>query len=98
MRLLIATLSLGIFASLMHVQAQSEKAVTKAFTDCLESQARRGSYTSSDGGKSAIQLMGKCEWQWHAWQDLCEAGRDTDGDCTVKAVMLAQSTLKLLGK
>jgi hypothetical protein len=98
MRLLIATLSLGMFAPSMHVQAQSEKSVTKAFTDCLESRARGGPYTSSDGGKSAIQLLGKCESQWHAWQDQCEAGMDTDGDCTVKAVMLAQSTLKLLGK
>jgi hypothetical protein len=82
------------------VQAQGgSSSVTKAFNDCLLSQAQNGSYTSSDGGVSAIRLMGQCEAQWNAWQDQCiAAGGDTDGDCTLKAAMLAQSALKMRGK
>jgi hypothetical protein len=82
----------------LSVEAQSGGAITKAFTDCLLSRAQNGSYTSFDGGKSAMLLMGQCTAQWNAWQDKCMADGDTDGGCTLKAAMLAQSALKLLGK
>src|SRR5271165_2733397 len=82
----------------MSVQAQSASPVTKAFTDCLLSQAQKGSYTSSDGGRSAMLLMGECDATWKSWHDQCMASGDTDGNCTLKAAMLAQSALKLLGK
>lgn len=81
-----------------NVLAQSASPVTKAFTDCLLSQAQKGSYTSSDGGRSAVLLMGECDAEWKAWHDQCMASGDTDGDCTLKAGTLAQSTLLLLGK
>jgi hypothetical protein len=53
--------------------AQSESAVTKAYGDCLMLQAQNGPYTSSDNGKSALQLMAQCETQWKAWVDQCIA-------------------------
>jgi len=43
-------------------------------------------------------LMGECDATWKAWHDQCMASGDTDGNCTLKAAMLAQSALKLLGK
>ena len=72
-------------------QAQSGEVVKKAFVDCLISQAQSGSYTSYDGGMSAIKLMGQCRAQWDAWQDQCIADGGTDGGvggCTMQAGML----------
>jgi hypothetical protein len=37
----------------------SPNPIAKAFTDCLLSQGQNGSYTSVDGGKSAMRLMGE---------------------------------------
>jgi hypothetical protein len=86
----------------LSVHAQSKSLITKAFTDCLLSQGQNGSYTSFDGGRSAIRLMGQaCKAQWDAWQDQCIAKGGTDGGpggCTMQAGLLAQTALKLLGK
>jgi hypothetical protein len=75
---------------------------TLAFQDCLLSQGRDGAYTSLDGGKSAIRLMGiACRSQWDTWQKECIANGGTDAGpngCTVQAGILAQVALKLLGK
>jgi hypothetical protein len=84
------------------VQDQSRSPVTTAFTECLLSQGRNGSYTSFDGGMSAIRLMGvACKAQWDAWQDECIAQGGTDGGpggCTMQAGIMAQAALKMLGK
>jgi hypothetical protein len=64
--------------------------------------AKTGNYTSKDGGKSALMLMGDaCKPQWDAWQKECIAEGGTDAGpngCTVEAGLLAQSTLLLLNK
>lgn len=75
----------------------------KAFLECLLLQGRTGSYSSFDGGRSAIRLMSlACKSQWEAWQKQCVADRGTDSGpngCTVRAArLLAQTALKLLGK
>ena len=36
-------------------------AIEEAFATCVDSEAKNGSYSSRDGGKSALRLMG----QWH---------------------------------
>jgi len=75
--------------------------VTKAFAECLSSQAQSGSYSSFDGGTSAINLMGACKAQWDAWEDQCIADGGTDGGpggCTMQAGLLAQAAIKLVGK
>src|ERR1700687_3255847 len=76
--------------------------VKLAFRDCLISNGKTGDYTSKDGGKSMLSLMGiACKSEWHAWQQECIAEGGTDGGpngCTMQAGILAQSTLLLLGK
>ena len=62
------------------------------------SKAKTGSYTSDDGGKSAMRLMVECDAQWTPWQNKCMADGETDGDCSVKAAAPAQSAIKLAGK
>jgi len=70
----------------------------KAFTECLVSKAKNGQYSSFDGGKSATRLLGECPDQWKECVDACVASGDTDGNCTLKSGILAQSALKLLNK
>jgi hypothetical protein len=73
-----------------------------AFRDCLISNGKTGDFTSKDGGKSAIMLMGRaCKLQWDAWLKECVADGGTEagpGGCTMQSGVLAQSTLLLLGK
>ena len=82
--------------------AQNQAAATKAFADCLLLQGRDGAYTSFDGGKSAIRLMGEaCKAEWNAWEDQCIANGGADGGfngCTAQALIQAQLALKMLGK
>lgn len=72
--------------------------INKQYVNCLSEKAKSGSYISNDGGKSAIRLVGACEAEWHAWSDRCIADGGTDGDCTLKAALLAQTALRLSGK
>jgi len=82
--------------------ASQTSPVKLAFRDCLISNAKRGNYTSKDGGKSAIMLMSDaCSAEWDAWHRDCVAEGGTEGGvggCTMPAGFLAQATLKLLGK
>lgn len=70
----------------------------KALIDCMISKAQDGQYSSDDGGKSATQLLGVCPDQLKEYVDVCVQAGDTDGNCTLKSGILAQSTLKLLNK
>jgi hypothetical protein len=70
----------------------------KAFTDCISSRATSGQYSSLDGGKSAMRLLGDCPDQWKKYLDACIRSGDTDGNCTLKTAILAQAALKLLNK
>lgn len=71
---------------------------SKAFTDCLLSKAQNSQYSSFDGGKSAMQLLGDCPDQWKDYVDACMRSGNTDGDCTLKSGILAQAALKSLNK
>jgi hypothetical protein len=64
----------------------------------LLSKAMTGSYTSADGGLSAMHLMVDCDAKWKPWHDQCLADGESDGDCTVAAGILAPAALKLEGK
>jgi hypothetical protein len=72
--------------------------VQRQFTTCLISQAQIGSYSSSDGGMSALRLMSQCQDQWQAYIDACtKVG--TDGSvCSGTAAVMAQMSLKENGK
>ena len=79
--------------------AQSpDGSVTKAFGDCLLREGQSGSYVSTDGGHSALLLVGQCRAQWEVWVNECVANGGTDSDCTVKSMILSQGALKILGK
>jgi hypothetical protein len=81
-------------------EAQIGSAATKAFSDCLLSRGRTGSYTSSDG-MSANRLIDDCEAQFDTWHTECIAyGGTEDGahNCTMRAAFMARNALKLLGK
>jgi len=73
-------------------------AATTSYASCLKEQAPLGDYTSSDGGDSAIRLMGKCFDSMSAYVDACKLGGKTEGDCTVNAGILSQLALKLIKK
>ncbi len=75
-----------------------DKNITKAFGDCMISEAKNGQYSSFDGGESALRLMGQCEDQWKAYVDACVQSGNTDGNCTLQSGILAQAVLKLLNK
>jgi hypothetical protein len=78
---------------------QSTKEITRAFTECLVAKAKSNdSYTSLDGGKSAVMLLGDCEDTMNAYVDDCKSAGGTEGDCTVKAGLLSQAGLKLLNR
>jgi hypothetical protein len=77
---------------------RSAHAADQDFTDCLLSKAKEGQYSSFDGGKSAMRLLGECPKQWKAYVDACMSMEDAEGDCTLKSGLLAQSALKLLNK
>ena len=44
-----------------------------------------------------MELMVDCDEQWKPWQDKCMADGETDGDCSVKAAILAQGAIILTG-
>jgi hypothetical protein len=80
-------------------------AVTEAFGTCLLYEGSNGSFATIgpafDGGRAVLNLIGKCETQWKAWQNECVARGGTDGGpggCTTKAYLLAYGALKSLGK
>jgi hypothetical protein len=82
--------------------AQGDKdRIVEAYGKCLISEiseAQQGTYTSLDGGRSAIKLMAQCDEVMWAYVDYCVATSSvghTRGDCQLQAGMLAQSTLKM---
>lgn len=74
------------------------EAITKAFTECLRTQARKGkyAYSSSDDGESAVLLLGECPSEWKAYSEDCMKAGDNEGSCATKSTILAQAAVKLL--
>lgn len=69
----------------------------KHLSECLLANAKAGDYSSLDGGKSSIRLLGQCP-QWQAYVDSCIQSGKEDGVCTLQAGILAQAALKLVNK
>lgn len=85
-------------------QAQDENSTAKAnpvdknFSQCLYLAAQRPSYSSLDGGISAVKMLtNDCPSAYGAWEQSCEAS-STLRDCTTKAAVIAQMALKMHGK
>jgi hypothetical protein len=70
-----------------------------AFTHCLADKLRDGdmAYISKDGGQSAMILANQCPAEMNKWVAACIAAGNGDADnCTLKAVIVAQSTILLV--
>jgi len=66
---------------------------------CLLEKAKSGSYSSNDGGKSALLLMEACHAEWDAWMESCLKSKDsTEGGCNMTFGNLAMAAIKLNGK
>lgn len=78
--------------------AATKTNIKDTLNTCLLSEAKEGEYSSLDGGKSAVRLLGECDDQWHAYVGACMKSGQTDGKCTLSAAVLAQAALKLAGK
>jgi len=88
--------------SSIQAEPTGEAAATQAdglLSDCLLDKVKLGGYTSTDGGVSAILLLRKCSDQERIWHASCMAsGGNNDGDCNLKAGILAQASIKLSGQ
>ena len=71
--------------------------VDKKFVNCLQNKEGSGLYSTSDGGKSAIKLIGACSTSFDDWQDACIASGVKAGVCHVNAAALAQIAIKQNG-
>lgn len=79
------------------VAAQGSDSVDHDFSSCLWKEAKDGSFSSFDGGISAVKMVERCETSYVRWVDSCRA-RSTTNDCVTKAAVLAQAALKINGK
>lgn len=82
--------------SIAATSPRQTKVSGEAFPGCLTTRANAGGYVSSDGGKSALRLIGDCKEEWNSWIDLCMANGRTDSNCTVTAGIMAQTAIKLV--
>jgi hypothetical protein len=71
--------------------------IDKKFVNCLQNSEGSGLYSTSDGGKSAIKLVGECGTSFDDWQDACIARGLKAGICNVNAAVLAQIAIKQNG-
>jgi hypothetical protein len=65
------------------------------FSACLISKVHSGFYTSTDGGKSAKNLLAKCTREGKKWIQACVEAGDTKDSCTLKGTIAAQVAIKL---
>jgi hypothetical protein len=73
--------------------------VDKEYAECLTEKVKVGDYSSFDGGASALLLMNQCEPQWRLYSNECvNTGEGSDGECTLKAGILAQAAIKIQNK
>lgn len=82
-------------------QSKKDRAI-EILRDCL-ALAKNGSYSSFDGGLSALRLLGDCKVGWDAFDRACKSApqqlADELGDtCGVQAAVLAQVAIQVVGK
>lgn len=70
----------------------------KALSNCLTDQAQRGTYSSLDGGRSAVSMLKVCHTPVQGWLNSCIARGESQDSCTQKVLILGQVALKLVGK
>lgn len=70
----------------------------RALAECLQEQARIGSYSSSDGGQSALRMIGACRKTTEGYMDGCASQGNDESACNVSAAAMAQAALKLRGR
>lgn len=87
-----------LFSFAANAQTRVGKPMDEAYSKCLLTNGQVGTYTSDDGGKSAIRLISQCHTEWDNWVANCTRNGGKDGDCTFRSAVLAQSALKLLGR
>ncbi len=68
-----------------------QQATRQALEACLSSEAKKGVYTTSDGGISALRLMDQCKPELAAW---CRATGQTPNQCSLIAAFYAHAALK----
>lgn len=79
-------------------RAAKTNPVDKNLSDCLFSAAQQPSYSSFDGGISAVKMLtNDCVASYGAWEQACEVS-STLRDCTTKGAIIAQMALKMRGK
>jgi hypothetical protein len=68
-------------------------------SQCLLPKIQYGQYSSYDGGKSALNLLEDgCVNESSRWIEACVASGNTRENCNEKAVILAQASIKMMGK
>jgi hypothetical protein len=79
------------------VKSSDPATVDQRLTQCFLPKAQYGQYSSYDGGKSALALIGECDVAFE-WEDQCEAKGGAKDDCEAKILILAQAAIKEFGK
>ena len=66
---------------------------------CVVPEAQYGKYSSFDGGKSAVAILGgKCSREFRTYTRACQHSGDPEVGCTQRAFMLAQMAIEKFGK
>jgi hypothetical protein len=76
---------------------EQKNIVDKKFVNCLQNKEGSGLYSSSDGGKSAMTLIGECNTSFEDWQGACIADGVKADVCNVNAAVLARIAIKQNG-
>lgn len=95
MKNLYLIVAIVVIANSANAQKSNKVSEDEKFTGCMSAELQRNNYyTSADGWRSAIILMGHCEWE--EWVIGCQSsGSGSEGNCNVKAAMLAQAGIIL---
>lgn len=78
--------------------AKADNRTNAALNACIQSKSKQGSYSSRDGGRSALSLMEFCDVETWAWAEQCRASEGSSDTCTLKLTNLIQAILKSQGK
>ncbi|MDP1968933.1 MAG: hypothetical protein Q8K31_07090 [Burkholderiaceae bacterium] len=77
----------------------AEKKLDERLMYCVLPAAQYGQYSSYDGGKSArTLLLNQCPREFLNWVDACLARGDSNENCNLKAMLIAQFGIKQFGK
>lgn len=66
---------------------------TRHFVECMDTEERKGGYSSTDGGQSEMRLMVACQPQWDAYITGCVASGRDRSRCVFMSSLAASATL-----